>query len=54
MRIVIDVSLSPEWVNAFRAEGIDAVHWTAVGDARAKDREIIDWAREQGCIVFHA
>jgi predicted nuclease of predicted toxin-antitoxin system len=52
MRLVIDVSLSPEWVDAFRAEGIDAVHWTTVGDARAKDREIIDWAREQGCIVF--
>jgi len=52
MRILIDVCLSPQWVEDLQREGVDAVHWTSVGNPRAKDREIIEWARTQGCIVF--
>jgi predicted nuclease of predicted toxin-antitoxin system len=52
MRLLIDVSLSPQWVEELQRGGVDAVHWTSVGNPRAKDREIIEWAREDGCIVF--
>ncbi len=52
MKIVIDVNLSPSWVDVFQEVSLESVHWTSVGDARATDAEIIEWARENGHIVF--
>jgi len=52
MRLVIDVSLSPQWVEALGQAQIEAVHWTTVGDARARDSEIVQWAREHNHIIF--
>lgn len=45
--ILIDVNLSPMWVPYLLATGFDAVHWSTVGDTRASDREIMDWAVTQ-------
>ena len=28
------------------------MHWSTVGDPRANDRELMDWARSNGCVVF--
>lgn len=39
-------------MNVLRDHSIESVHWTTVGDARATDKEIIEWARENGYIVF--
>ena len=33
-------------------KGIEAVHWTAVGDPRAPDDELLRYAREHGYVVF--
>ncbi|HMS15767.1 MAG TPA: DUF5615 family PIN-like protein [Planctomycetota bacterium] len=52
MRILVDVCLSPQWVEYLQGEGAEVVHWTSVGDPRAKDREIMHWAREHGYVVF--
>jgi len=52
LKIVIDVNLSPSWVDVFQEKSIESVHWTSVGDARATDSEIIEWARENDYIVF--
>lgn len=52
MKILIDMNLSPEWVAAFKAKGFDAVHWASVGDARAEDSVIMEYARANGFIVF--
>jgi predicted nuclease of predicted toxin-antitoxin system len=52
MKLVIDINLSPEWVELFSKHGYEAVHWSAVGDPRAPDTEILSWARERGCVVF--
>ena len=52
MKIVVDMNLSPEWVSVLNAEGIDAVHWSTVGDPRAKDSAILAWAAQNGHIVF--
>ncbi len=52
MKFLIDMNLSPEWVVAFRAEGSEAVHWSKVGDPRAPDSTIMNWARENGFVVF--
>jgi len=52
MKLLIDMNLSPRWVQIFQEQGWDAVHWTEVGDARATDATIMYWAREHGFIVF--
>jgi predicted nuclease of predicted toxin-antitoxin system len=52
MKIVIDMNLSPDWVEAFTAENIESVHWSTVGNPRAEDTEIAEWARANEYIVF--
>jgi predicted nuclease of predicted toxin-antitoxin system len=52
MKILIDMNLSPKWVDVFEREGMDAFHWSTVGDPRAADRIIMEWARVNDCVVF--
>ncbi len=52
MKLLIDMNLSPEWVPFFLAAGVDAVHWSSVGDARAKDEELMRWAAAEDRVVF--
>jgi predicted nuclease of predicted toxin-antitoxin system len=51
-RIVIDVCLSPRWVDLLTANGHQAVHWTDIGDPHASDQEIMRWASDHDHIVF--
>ncbi|MEI7923744.1 MAG: DUF5615 family PIN-like protein [Planctomycetota bacterium] len=52
IRILIDMNLSPNWVEAFIAHGWPALHWASIGDPSARDREIMDWARVNDYIIF--
>jgi predicted nuclease of predicted toxin-antitoxin system len=52
LRLLIDMNLSPEWISALRSNGFDAVHWSSVGDPRATDSAIMQWARDNGRVVF--
>lgn len=52
MKILVDMNLSPEWVDVFFKHDIPAVHWSTVGDPRGEDMELMDWARADGYIVF--
>ena len=52
IRILIDMNLSPDWVDELSQHGWDAVHWSAIGDPRAMDREIINWAQANAHVVF--
>ena len=52
LKLLIDMNLSPEWAPALRKHGWQAVHWSTVGDPRASDQEIMDWAAAHQCIVF--
>jgi predicted nuclease of predicted toxin-antitoxin system len=45
LRLLIDMNLSIEWVAALAQHGYDAVHWSAVGDPKATDAEIMARAR---------
>jgi predicted nuclease of predicted toxin-antitoxin system len=45
MKILIDMNLSPDWVDVFAKHGITSVHWSTVGDPRAEDTVLMDWAR---------
>ena len=46
------MNLSPLWVQALEAQGYEATHWSRVGDSGAPDREILEWARREGYVVF--
>jgi predicted nuclease of predicted toxin-antitoxin system len=52
MKILIDMNLSPDWVNVLNAADIEAIHWSTVGDPRTPDREIFAWSRENSYVVF--
>lgn len=52
MKLLVDVNLPPKWVEALRRHGFQATHWTDVGDPRARDVEIMTWARANDCVVF--
>ena len=51
-KLLVDMNLSPEWVPMLQRHGWEAVHWSDVGNPRAGDREIMDWAVAHECIVF--
>ena len=52
LRILVDMSLSPDWVPVLRCSGLQAVHWSAVGAPGAADREIMAWALAHHHVVF--
>ena len=52
MRFVIDMNLSPEWVSVLHSGGHEAKHWSDVGRFDAPDIEILNWARENACVIF--
>jgi predicted nuclease of predicted toxin-antitoxin system len=46
------MNLSPEWVPFLEQAGFACVHWSAVGNPRASDAELMAWAREHDHVVF--
>ncbi len=46
------MNLSPLWVSVFKNQGWKAVHWSTIGDPRAADTIIMNWARQHHYIVF--
>lgn len=52
MNLLIDMNLSPDWVDVFSREGWTVLHWSDVGDPRAPDDEIMAWARSRDYVVF--
>jgi predicted nuclease of predicted toxin-antitoxin system len=52
LNVLIDMNLSPDWTPLLQAAGWNAAHWSTVGDPRATDRTIMDWALANDHIVF--
>ena len=52
MNILIDMNLSPEWADTFAQIGWHAVHWSSVGDPKASDHSIMEWARVNHFVVI--
>ncbi len=51
MKLLIDMNLSPRWVEAFRSEGFDAEHWSTIGSRSASDAQIMAFANQYNCVV---
>ncbi len=52
MKLLIDMNLSPDWVAYLQQRGFEAIHWISIGPCDAPDSEIMQWARDNGCVVF--
>ncbi len=52
MKILIDMNLSPDWADVLITSGFEAAHWSTIGDPRADDPVLMDWARANGYVVF--
>jgi len=52
VKLVVDMNLSPSWVERLAGHGFEAVHWSTIGTATAPDAEILTWANEHGFVVI--
>jgi len=52
MKLLVDMNLSPRWVNLLAEAGIDTVHWSALGSPNAPDVEIMAFAKKHGYVVL--
>jgi predicted nuclease of predicted toxin-antitoxin system len=52
MKLLIDMNLPPDWVEILKQGGWEVIHWSRVGDLRATDYTIMEWARVNGYTVF--
>jgi len=51
-KLLLDMNLSPRLATLFRERGYEAVHWTEVGSPTAFDKDILQWASDNGWIVI--
>jgi predicted nuclease of predicted toxin-antitoxin system len=52
MKLIIDMNLSPNWVQVLKEGGIDAIHWSEIGAQDSPDATILAYALEHQCIVL--
>ena len=46
------MNLSSKLANRLRVAGYDCRHWKEIGDKKALDTELFDWARRNGAVVI--
>ena len=51
MKLLLDMNLSPRWIAVLKDNGFEAMHWSTVGQANARDSEIMAWAAANKYIV---
>jgi predicted nuclease of predicted toxin-antitoxin system len=51
MKLLLDMNLPALWCEMLLREGHDAVHWSAVGNARSTDAELLEWAAREGRLL---
>ena len=52
MKLLVDLNLSPSWVDRLARHGFEAVHWSTIGAATAPDVEILTWANEHAFVLI--
>lgn len=52
VKVLVDMNLSPRWVDFLVGNGLEAVHWSTVGSCTATDRQIMAWAKANGSVVL--
>lgn len=52
MKLLIDMNLSPLWVEFLAGAGFASIHWSGIGKRDAPDSEIMDYASTHGFVIF--
>jgi len=52
VKLLVDMNLSPRWVEALAGAGFEATHWSEIGAGNAPDAEILGYASANDLIVF--
>ena len=52
MKLLVDMNLSPSWVEFLDSHGIEAVHWSGIGPACAPDADIMEYAKAHGFVIL--
>jgi len=52
MKLLLDMNLSPRWVELLNKAGFEAVHWSTIGPGNAGDVEIMTHAREHDYVLL--
>jgi predicted nuclease of predicted toxin-antitoxin system len=52
VKLLVDMNLSPHWVDRLGAAGLPAVHWSSVGRMDAPDVEIMAYAAKYDYVVL--
>ena len=52
LKLLIDMNLSDKLVERLCEAGFDCQHWKTVGDPKAPDTELFDWAKRNDAVVI--
>ncbi|HYP68928.1 MAG TPA: DUF5615 family PIN-like protein [Thiobacillaceae bacterium] len=52
MKLLVDMNLSPRWIEMLAGEGIEAAHWSKFGANNAPDSEIMAYAKSNNYVVL--
>ena len=52
MKLLVDMNLSPLWVEFFVSYGFESIHWSDIGRPSAPDKEILEYAARNRLVVF--
>lgn len=52
MRLLVDMNLTPRWVQYLIDDDFECVHWSSLGPIRATDATICAYAREHGFVII--
>jgi len=52
MKLLVDMNLSPRWVELLGDAGVKAAHWSSLGASNAPDAEIMAYAKANHCVVL--
>ena len=52
MKLLVDMNLSPSWIERLASHGFEAVHWSTIGASTAPDVEILTRANEHHFVII--
>lgn len=52
MKLLVDMNLSPRWVELLTRSQLEAVHWSSVGRPQSLDEEIMAYAAKHDYVVL--
>lgn len=52
MKLVVDMCLSPDLATSLALTGHDTVHWSSIGDPKALDLTIMEWAKRNDSVIL--